>query len=430
MQEQHGYFVPGFYVSDHTLKVPLDYADESAGSLTLFYREVVDPDKRNDDLPLLLHLQGGPGGKGERPMPGGVWLGEAVKRYRVIIPDQRGTGRSTPVDGRVISSFDTPQRGAEYLSHFLADSIVRDFERLRTSRYGGRRWTTIGQSYGGFLTLCYLSTFPHALAACMTMGGIPGVPPSADEVYRHTYPRAAGKTRLFYERYPQDADLVGRIADELQSREVTLPNGDPFSVSRLQGLGSDFGMGPGFERLHWLLDEAFDTSGRLSQTFLYQVLARSSSAGNPLYWTLQEFIYGNDDNGPINWAAQRELANHPEFAVDHRPLMFFGEMAFPWMFDEVSVLKPFKSAVNVLMHRQHWPHVYDEAALKANEVPLQSLVYFDDLYVDSGIQLKTLSHVGNAKAWVTNEYQHDGITHSGVFTRLDRLLSERGGALR
>ena len=29
--------------------------------------------------------------------------------------------------------------------------------------------------------------------------------------------------------------------------------------------------------------------------------------------------------------------------------------------------------------------IYDEAALKANTVPLQAAVYFDELYVDSGM---------------------------------------------
>ncbi|KAA8831072.1 alpha/beta fold hydrolase [Bifidobacterium tissieri] len=429
MTDSAGYFVPGFWVRDHTIEVPLDWNDESKGTITLFYREITAPDKRDEDLPLLLHLQGGPGGKGQRPMPGDAWLGEAVRRYRVIMPDQRGTGKSTPVDGHMVEALGSAEAGAEYLSHFLADSIVRDFEYLRTYRFGSRRWTTIGQSYGGFLTLTYLSLYPQALGACMTMGGIPGVPPDADDVYRHTYPRAALKSRLYYERYPQDERIVADVADYLDSHDVRLPNGDPFSVRRLQSVGSVFGMGTGFDRIHWLFDEAFTPDGRLADTFLYQVLNSTSNAGSPLYWTLQEFIYGNAHSGPMDWAAERELPNHPEFDTDARPLVFFGEMTFRWMFREISCLKPFLPAVELLMQRDEWPVIYRPDVLAANEVPLQSLVYFDDLYVDSGIQLRTLSHIGNAKAWVTNEYQHDGITHAGVFTHLDDLIMERGGAI-
>lgn len=424
------YYVPGFAVRDHTLEVPLNYGDESAGTITLFYREVVDPDKRDDDLPLLLHLQGGPGGEGERPMTGSAWLSEAVGRYRVIIPDQRGVGRSTRLDGAVMAAMPDARTAAEYLSRFRADSIVRDFERLRVSRFPGKRWHTIGQSYGGFLTLTYLSMFPQALASCRTTGGIPGVPANADEVYRHTYPRAAAKSRQFYERYPQDIEVMGAVADRLAEGDVRLPDGDPFTVHRLQSLGQDLGMQPGFERLHWLLDEAFDAKGELSSVFLYRVMARTSYASSPLYWPLQEFLYADGDNGSIGWAARRELANHPEFGEDRRPLMLFGEMTFPWMFDEIRELRPFKPAVELLMQRGHWPKIYDPQVLAANEVPLQALVYFEDLYVDSGIQLDTLSRIGNAKAWVTNEYQHDGILHPGVFTRLDTLLLERGVNLR
>ena len=421
-----GYYVPGFHVEDHTIDVPLDWNDETAGTITLFYREIVDPARRHDDLPLLLHLQGGPGGKGQRPMPGDAWLGEAVRHYRVIMPDQRGTGRSTPVDGHVVAGFGTAEQAADYLSHFLADSIVRDFEYLRVKRYGGRRWTTIGQSYGGFLTLTYLSLFPRGLGACMTMGGIPGVPPDADEVYRHTYPRAALKSRLYYERYPQDRRIVADVADHLATHEVRLPNGDPFSVARLQSLGSVFGMGTGFDQIHWMFDEAFTPDGRLSDTFLYQVLNRTSNAGNQLYWTLQEFIYGNGHSGPMNWAAYRELANHPEFGEERRPLMFFGEMAFPWMFEEISCLRPFGPAVELLMRRDEWPTIYRPDVLAGNEVPVQSLVYFDDLYVDSGLQLNTLSHVGNAHAWVTNEFEHDGLHGDKVFKHLYNEALNRG----
>ena len=39
--------------------------------------------------------------------------------------------------------------------------------------------------------------------------------------------------------------------------DVRLPDGDRLSVRRFQSLGLDFGMGPGFENIHWLLDEAF-----------------------------------------------------------------------------------------------------------------------------------------------------------------------------
>jgi pimeloyl-ACP methyl ester carboxylesterase len=69
-------------------------------------REVVDPARRRDELPLLVFLQGGPGGKSPRPGPGNPpWLVEALKTHRVLLPDQRGTGRSTRIESATMAGF-------------------------------------------------------------------------------------------------------------------------------------------------------------------------------------------------------------------------------------------------------------------------------------------------------------------------------------
>lgn len=133
---------------------------------------------------------------------------------------------------------------------------MRDLEHLRLTQFGGRRWVTLGQSYGGFLTLSYLSLFPEGVAASFTAGGIPHVPASARELYEHTFPRMARKTGQFYERYPGDVERVAAVADLLRNRDVTLPNGDILTVERLQTLGAGFGMKPSFERIHWMFDIA------------------------------------------------------------------------------------------------------------------------------------------------------------------------------
>ena len=66
------YRAAGLLVREHRVQVPVDWADPARfGSIEVFAREVVDPKRAADDLPLLLFLQGGPGGQGPRPMPGG-----------------------------------------------------------------------------------------------------------------------------------------------------------------------------------------------------------------------------------------------------------------------------------------------------------------------------------------------------------------------
>ncbi|WP_327581034.1 alpha/beta hydrolase [Nonomuraea sp. NBC_00507] len=416
------YTIPGMRVRDHVVEVPLDWSDPGA-AITVFARELVAPDRDREDLPCLLFLQGGPGGKGPRPVGTSGWLGKALETYRVILLDQRGTGRSSRIDGRVMSALGA-REGAGYLTCFRADSIVADAEHLRKTVFGGRRWSTLGQSYGGFLTLTYLSAAPEGLSVCYVAGGLPALEPDAVEVYRRTYPRVAAKNAAFYRRYPHHAETVARLADRLAEGDVRLPDGDVLTVRRLQSLGLDFGMKPGYERMHWLLDEAEG----LPETFLHQVLARTSFADNPLFAALQESIYGSG-TGATAWAAERERARHPAFAEEARPLLFTGEMIYPWMFEEIRALRPFRAAVELLAERAEWPRLYDLDRLAANEVPVAAAVYFDDMYVDSGLQLDTAARVGNAQAWVTNEYEHDGIGEDRVFARLTGLVRDMGGGI-
>ncbi|NYI25965.1 proline iminopeptidase [Aeriscardovia aeriphila] len=448
------YMVPGLYVEDHEIAVPLDWrgvdindpaqvlAARDSRSLTLFYRVVTAAQNRHRDVPTLVFLQGGPGGKSPRPesVDSVAWISEAAKNFRIVLPDQRGTGRSSSVSGSVIErvgavgfhGLSGAQAQADYLQRFFADSIVRDFEWVRRADFGARKWVTLGQSYGGFLTLTYLSLFPEALVASFTTGGIPAVPAQAEELYRHTYEKLQLKINTFYERYPQDKEILARIAARVARGDVKLPNGDILSVKRLQSLGSSFGMKPSFEQLHWLLDDAFDADGNLSTQFLQGVFARTTSYGDELYWTLQEGIYQDgSDSGrcePTNWAAQRVLNEHADlYAPQHDPLMFTGEMALPWMFEEDSALKPFAQAEQLLQASTNWGKIYDENQLAHNEVPLTSAVYFEDMYVPQELSLRTLSHIPNSQAWVTNSYQHDGVREtSSVFAHLLELASARG----
>ena len=419
------YMLPGIRVREYRTTVPLDWHTPDGETIELFVRELVDPASDTAERPLLTYLQGGPGGANPRPLGRDGWIDEALRDYRVVLVDQRGTGGSTPVDAEIVAARD--DTGGEFLACFRADSIVRDLEHVRTSLYDGRRWATLAQSFGGWITMTYLSFAPEGLTASYVCGGVPGMPPRASEVYRRTFDRVEAKTAEFYRRYPDDEAAVARIADRLAAGDVRLPDGDVLTVRRWQSLGIDFGMKPGFERLHWLVEKAFIENDRLSPAFLQDVMTLSSSAGNPLFWTLQESIYGDEHSGPTAWAAQAEREQRAQFDETRRPLLFTGEMAFPWMFDEVRLLRGFRTAVDQLAAKTDWSPLYDRAALQSNEVPVAAVVYFDDMYVDAGLQLETLKGVGNSQYWVTNEYEHDGIGSGRTLTRLRELVRDRGG---
>ncbi|HEY6889697.1 MAG TPA: alpha/beta fold hydrolase, partial [Solirubrobacter sp.] len=135
------YSLPGLVLTDHELQVPLDHADPDGAQIAVFAREIAEPEGR--DKPFLVFLQGGPGFEAFRPVGnprGPGYLDRALKEFRVLALDQRGTGRSTPVSGK---------ETADYLKHFRADSIVRDAELLREA-LGVERWSILGQSFGGF----------------------------------------------------------------------------------------------------------------------------------------------------------------------------------------------------------------------------------------------------------------------------------------
>ncbi|WP_274911943.1 alpha/beta fold hydrolase [Streptomyces sp. WZ-12] len=418
---------PAHATTDHVFTVPLDHAAPDGATLRVFAREFVDPARAGEELPWLLFLQGGPGGKSPRPTgtsPG--WLAHALKTHRVLLLDQRGTGRSTPLTARAAARFRDPAQLAAHLGHFRADSIVADAELIRRALSPDRPWETLGQSYGGFLTLTYLSRAPEGLRACYVAGGLPGLAATADEVYARTFPRVRDRGHAFYARYPDDAGRLRRIADLLATRDVRLPDGDRLTVRRLRTLGLVLGMGDGFERLHWLLDEALDDDGELTDTFRYQVMALTGFTDNPLYAVLQETLYGQGA-GPTAWAADRAHAALPAFAEDADPLLLTGEMVYPWMFRDVRGLRPFAEAAELLARRADWPPLYDPARLAANTVPVAAVVYHDDMYVDAGLSLDTARTLGAARVWVTNEWEHDGLAASGdrVLARLMDLAAGR-----
>jgi len=133
----------------------------------------------------------------------------------VLLLDQRGTGRSTPATRLTLAGRPGPQAQADYLARFRADNIVRDAEHIRRRLTGGAPWSLLGQSFGGFCTVTYLSLAPEGVTEAFITGGLPGLDVTADDVYRAAYPRVAAKVAQHYERYPEDVDRARQIARHL-----------------------------------------------------------------------------------------------------------------------------------------------------------------------------------------------------------------------
>jgi pimeloyl-ACP methyl ester carboxylesterase len=413
----------GAVLTERTFTVPLDHSRPGDEQITVFAREVVAAGSESANLPWLVYLQGGPGFGSPRPVGRDGWLDRALADYRVLLLDQRGTGRSTPATRQTLAGFHDAAAQARYLGYFRADSIVADAEWIRPQVTGGEPWSVLGQSFGGFCTVTYLGAAPGGLREAFITGGLPGLSATADDVYRLTYQVVAGKNRAHYERYPQDVDAARDVARVLTARPATMPAGGTLTVERFQALGRILGSSTGSATLHYLLEDPF-AGGELSDAFLAAAERELSFAPAPLYAVVHEACYAQ--GAATRWSAQRIRAEFPEFApaaaVDgDAPLMFTGEMIYPWVFDVDPALQPLADAAELLAQREDWPPLYDPGQLARTDIPVAAAVYFDDMYVPRELSLETAARIRGLRYWITNEFEHDGLRTSDGRV-LDRLI--------
>ncbi|KAG5626657.1 hypothetical protein H5410_011875 [Solanum commersonii] len=480
------YSVPDLRLRDHRFIVPLDYSIDRCSStkITVFAREVVAVGKEEQSLPYLLYLQGGPGFECPRPTEAGGWISRACEEYRIVLMDQRGTGLSTPLTPSSMSQVKSAEDLANYLRHFRADNIVHDAEFIRKRLVpDAGPWTILGQSFGGFCAVTYLSFAPKGLKQALITGGLPpiGEGCTADSVYKAGFEQLVCQNEKYYKRFPQDIEIVRDVVNYLAESGggVPLPSGGILTPRGLQLLGlSGLGSSTGFERLHYLFERVWDplivqgAKRRISDYFLnaieilfllgdakdlilQPILCECASSiflyerwigfdANPLYALLHESIYCqacmnclihllfSDMKGASSlWSAQRIRALNDnkfdaiEAAKVGRPVLFTGEMIFPWIFDEVHALRPFKDAAQLLAEKKDWPSLYDIAALKENKVPVAAAVYYEDMYVNLKLSMETASQIAGIRPWITNEYMHSGLRDAGsrVFDHLLAMLN-------
>ena len=112
---------------------------------TIYFEQCGDPRGR-----AALALHGGPGG-GMSPEMRRFF---DPNRYRVVLMDQRGCGRSTPhADVRENTTWD----------------LIADIERVR-ERLGVSKWLVFGGSWGSTLALAYAAKHPERVAGLVLRG--------------------------------------------------------------------------------------------------------------------------------------------------------------------------------------------------------------------------------------------------------------------
>ncbi|GJJ11753.1 hypothetical protein Clacol_005991 [Clathrus columnatus] len=387
-------------------------------------------------------LKGGPGYEVDIFEMQGVAREIHARGYQTLWLDQRGTGLSTPICPDVLSSKSDVDI-CEYVKHFRADNIVRDCEMIRWILLGDRpnptdrKWTIMGQSFGGFCSITYLSFYPFALKEVFLAGGLAPLIYNPDPAYRRLFPRIIKRNIIYYKKYPKDIRRVGAIGFySLVFVDDLLPNGGNLTPRRFQQLGLDFGFSGGIDRVHQIVFRAANDLklfGQLSYKLLQSIQNATALDGNPLYMLFQETLYCN--GRASNWSAERLLEDYPEFdwdiiklKPDSEPLFFLGEMVLRHMFDDYAGLRPFKGAAEILAQKTDWPPLFNLKQLMKNEVPVSAMTFLDDMYIDFDLSQDTTERINNVEQCITNQLFHNAIIHdpktlmSNLFELSKRLV--------
>jgi proline iminopeptidase len=175
---------------------PYDHGMLDVGDGNLVYWETCG----NPDGKVAVLVHGGPG-QGCSPRMRQMFDPE---RYRAVLFDQRGCGRSTP-------HASDPGTSMRYNT---TDHLVGDMERLR-EHLGIDRWVVVGGSWGTTLGLVYAERYPHRVSEIMVSAISTTRRCEIDWLYRGVgqfFPEAWEKFRGGAGEAGRDGDLVGAYA--------------------------------------------------------------------------------------------------------------------------------------------------------------------------------------------------------------------------
>lgn len=458
--QARSYAVPGaLWVTEYLFAAPRDHHNPDASAVVhLFARCAAkyEPalghavrDQQAAQKPYMVYLQGGPGFGCPEPQDSPLTRVLLNKGYQVLYLDYRGVGLSTPVTPDTIP--DHPDDQVEYLKLFRQDNNVRDLEAVRKCLTANvvdphkKKWSIIGQSFGGFVCLTYLSHHPEGLAEVYMTGGLAPISRPPADVYKATFRKVAQRNAAYYNKYPEDINHVRSIVQYLhRDQHVVLPGGGRLSPRRLLTLGHMFGMHGGLDSVHsMIMRMAMDLQqfGFLTRPTLAQFEAYLPFDTAPIYAILHEAIYCYKKGVASKWAAQtvgQELVefrwlkadvdaagqpdkthpfNDPDMATDPNPFYFSGEMIFPFMFDDYPELKRLYSSACALAEYDGWDDLYNEAQLATNSVPVYAASFIEDMYVDWDLANETANKVNNIKVFSTNSRKSRPNHHLAISCR-------------
>jgi proline iminopeptidase len=173
----------------------------------LHWRAVGNPNGRP-----AVALHGGPG-SGASPLYVSLF---DLARYRLVLFDQRGCGRSIPHAGDATTG----------LAHNTTANLVADIERLR-AHLNIRAWNVLGLSWGSTLGLAYAQRHPQRVTALVLGMVVTGTRREVEWITRDMGRFVPQAWEVFRDGVPEDdrdgdlADAYARLleSDHLQIRE-------------------------------------------------------------------------------------------------------------------------------------------------------------------------------------------------------------------
>ena len=400
-------FLPDVAVREHEIEVPVSREDASLGNISVFCREL----STDDSLPAIAYFQGGPGKPGPRMLM--EWIPEALKRYRVFLMDERGTGRSHKIDRTA------PERiTADMLAHLRPPDVAADAEAMR-QHLGLEQWDLLGNSFGAACASSYLSYFPSGLRRVHLAGAVPEPEMDVDAFNRLTFQLLAQRQQQLFRAIPWMKDRVEEVADHLDNHDERMPTGERLSATRMKMAGVLLGEDDDFAQLANLFEAPFTTRGgekRLRGDFLAQLGSIISLETMPLWAVIHETVMARPGHA-VNWSADRI------WREEFYDLPLLGNHFFRTHFAEDPALTPFYEAVDQVHHRTDLKAQAQD--MSANTVPAAAILYEKDVFIPYELTIQSARKTPNLQVWTHSEWFHDGIwAHGaevarGLFERLD-----------
>lgn len=447
--------------------------------------------KLESDKPIAVYLVGGPGSDNPPTSNPEITEYYLKKGFQVLFMDYRGTGSSNlqRADHLNLAAFKdgkaqaykpdatpsllnmSPAKQAEMLTWYRQDNIVRDLEAVRkslllTSRIkAANKWTLIGQSYGGWVSYTYLSFYPEALHMVLVTGGIPPVGQSADTVYMNTYATVIKACDAFYDKYDYHEESVRRILEFIYDHgkdaggnriPMKMPGGGILTPERFLCVGRTLGTTDGDGKVDKALNMCIADIDAKKHEFDVKTLIAIESwlrfEERPLYAILQEPIYTEHPLPASNWSAKRIGDGRGEYwwlepnafqrvfsprdeadkkygekhFVDKRIYMS-AEHVYPFHYDQFHALQPLKEAAKLLAKKDDWLPLFDLRQLSNNEVPISSLSYDKDMFIDWKLSQDTVLKMGRKNIHVDNDPE---LMHTAVKDKWEIVLPRLWNHLR